>query len=167
MQRYVSWMTRLIEAIVTLLMGIVVCAVIVEVVLRSFFDASLIVTDEASRYLMTWTAMLAAVLLVKEDGHMRISLVSDAFPGRVRDFIDGLSHLIAATFLVILIVTTIRIMPSVAQQRTVTLGISMVWIYLALPVAASLMLPLLLGKAWQCFSGRRQPEPGSKPGSGS
>ena len=137
-------LARAIELVVIATMGIVVGVVFTEVVMRAFFSGSLIVTDELGRSLMIWTAMLAAALLVREDGHIRITLVSDAVGPRAGLALYLVTQAITIGFLVLVIVTTLQVMPSLAKQRTVTLGISIAWVYAALPVASALMIVFAL-----------------------
>lgn len=161
MDDFIKKAVRVVELVVTLTMGIVVSIVIAEVFARGLFGMSLIVTDEVSRYLMVWTAMLAAVLLVHENGHMQISIVSNQLRGRSRAIAQGFSYLVAAAFTVMIIVTTWQILPSLSRQNMITLGIPISWAYAAMPVAGVLMLPLLLRKAWFAFRGDKPSNSGS------
>lgn len=134
-----STLVRGIELVVILLMGVITGVVIGETFMRGVVGASLIVTDELSRYLMVWTALLAAALLVYEDGHIRIALLPDALGPRAGKFVYAVSQLIVIAFLVMVIVASVMIMPSITRQNTVTLGVSMAWFYAALPVSSGLM----------------------------
>lgn len=137
-------LVRGIEVVVILLMGIITGVVIAETVMRDFFGLSLIITDELSRYLMVWTALLAAALLVYEDGHIRIALLPDALGPLGAKMIYALSQLVVIAFLVAVIVASVMIMPSITRQNTVTLGVSMAWFYAALPVSSALMVVFAL-----------------------
>jgi TRAP-type C4-dicarboxylate transport system permease small subunit len=133
---------RLLEFIVITLMAIVTVSVIAEIAMRTFAKSSLVVTDELSRYLMVWTALLAAAILVHEDGHVRITLLEERLgrPGALVLFV--VSQLVTLSFLGLVIVSSIMMLPTLSQQNTVTLGISIVWFYLALPISALLMVAL-------------------------
>lgn len=120
-------------------MGIITIAIIAEIALRSAADFSLIVTDELSRYLMVWTAMLAAALLVYEDGHIRTSMLTDAAPPQIANVMYIASDLLVLLYLGIVITACLKLMPSIRDQNTVTLGVSMLWFHAALPVAFALM----------------------------
>ena len=132
-------LVRAIEYVVMLMMGVITGVVIAETVMRGAFGVSLIVTDELSRYLMVWTALLAAALLVYEDGHIRISLLPDALGPLAGRIVYALSQLVVIAFLVAVIVASVMIMPSITKQNTVTLHLSMAWFYAALPVSSALM----------------------------
>jgi TRAP-type C4-dicarboxylate transport system permease small subunit len=133
---------RALEYAVTALMGTVAVLVITEVALRNLASTSLIITDELSRYLMVWTAMLTATLLVYEDGHIRLTFLTDALPPVVARAVYFVSELMVLCFLALLTVSSLMLLPSIRQQNTVTLGVSMVWFYAALPVTGTLMFVL-------------------------
>jgi len=135
---------RAIEIIVVALMGSITAVVITEVALRNFAGMSLIITDEFSRNVMIWTAMLAAALVVHEDGHVRINLLEDMVPPPVAKLLSVLAGLIVLFFLGVLIYSSLILMPSLSTQYTVTLGISVVWFYAALPISGVLMFGLTL-----------------------
>jgi len=136
----VAGLVRAIEYVVVLMMGVITGVVIAETVMRGAFGMSLIVTDELSRYLMVWTALLAATLLVYEDGHIRITLLPDALGPVGGRIVYALSQLVVIGFLAAVIYGSVLIMPSITRQNTVTLGVSMAWFYAALPVSAALMV---------------------------
>jgi TRAP-type transport system small permease protein len=136
----VTIFVRGIEVVVILLMGMITGVVIGETIMRGLFGVSLIITDELSRYLMVWTALLAAALLVHEDGHIRIALLPDALGPLASRIVYAFSQLVVIAFLVAVIVASVMLMPSLTQQNTVTLGVSMAWFYAALPVSSGLMV---------------------------
>jgi TRAP-type C4-dicarboxylate transport system permease small subunit len=130
---------RVLEWAVIALMGTITLLVIAEIALRNLASTSLIVTDELARYLMVWTAMLTATLLVHEDGHLRLTFLTDALPPRVARAVFVVADVVTLCFLALLVGASLALMPSVRQQNTVTLGVSMIWFHAALPVCGSLM----------------------------
>ena len=135
---------RALEIVVITLMGLITIALIAEVLLRGFAGFSLITTDEFSRYFMIWTAMLAAALLVYEDGHVRTNMLPDALPPFAASILAFVSDVITLCFLAAMVSASLRLMSSFSEQNTVTLGVSMVWFHAALPVAGSIMFFLTL-----------------------
>jgi TRAP-type C4-dicarboxylate transport system permease small subunit len=127
---------RVIEAVVIALMGIVTVLVIGEVALRGLAGTSLIVTDELARYLMVWTAMLAAAVLVYEDGHVRTTILPDALSPRAAAVVYFVADLIVLCFLAAVV------------GSSLALGVSMLWFYAALPVGAALMFVLTMRAMW-------------------
>lgn len=140
----IRWLVRGLEVVVVILMAIIVAVVMTEVALRWFAaGASLIITDELTRYLMIWTAMLAAALVVYEDGHVRISLLPNAMPRWARMVLRICSQLVVLFFLGVLIVVSLMILPETMSQMTIALGVSVAWFTAALPVSAAIMAILI------------------------
>jgi TRAP-type C4-dicarboxylate transport system permease small subunit len=164
LDRAVHLLVRGLERVVMVLMGIIVAVVMVEVGLRWLAGGrSLIVTDELTRYLMIWTAMLGAALLVHDDGHIRIAVLADALPKWLARICYYLSQLVVLGFLGMLVVLSLVNLPQLVAQRTITLGVSMAWFVSALPVGGALMFLLVLYDLYRTASGRpnRRPPPGS------
>jgi TRAP-type C4-dicarboxylate transport system permease small subunit len=134
---------RALELLVIVLMGAVTLLVIAEVVLRAL-GTSLIVTDELSRYLMVWIAMLAATVLVHEDGHLRTTILPDALPPRAARAVYVVCDVVTLCFLGVVAGASVALIVQMKEQSTITLGVSMLWFYAALPVCASLMFGLTL-----------------------
>ena len=51
-------------------MTVVATVVMTEVILRYAAGRSLIITEELSRYGMIWVALLASVLVLRDEGHI-------------------------------------------------------------------------------------------------
>ena len=150
----VQILIRTIEAVVIVLMGTVTVLVIGEVALRGLAGTSLIITDELSRYLMVWTAMLAAAALVYEDGHVRTTILPDALSPRAAAVIHFVADLTTLCFLGTVIGSSLALMLAMGEQNTITLGISMLWFYAALPVCATLMFGLTVRGMIRRIAGR-------------
>lgn len=142
-------LVQFLEFCVIALMGFITILVISEVAMRTFFHSSLIVTEELSRYLMVWTAMLAGALLVHEDGHIRVGLVADSIGEGRRMIVFVLAQLVTLAFLALLVTSSVMKLPDVANQGTITLDVSMMWFYLAMPVGGLLMMLLLVNRTVQ------------------
>jgi TRAP-type C4-dicarboxylate transport system permease small subunit len=138
---------RGLEYAVTALMGVITLLVIAEIGLRNLAGTSLIVTNELSRYLMVWTAMLTATLLVYEDGHLRLTFLTERLSPAAARAVYLVSELVVLCFLGLFVVASLMLMPSVREQNTVTLGVSMAWFYAALPICGTLMFLLTLRAA--------------------
>jgi TRAP-type C4-dicarboxylate transport system permease small subunit len=152
-----------LERVVIAMMAVVTLAVIAEIVARTFANSSLIVTDELSRYLMVWTALLAAVLLVHEDGHVRIAVVESMLGRRGAFALFVISQVVGLGFFAIVFISSLIMLPTLAEQSTVTLGISIVWFYLALPITSALMSALIVRNTVRRFRSSDAAMPGGRP----
>jgi TRAP-type C4-dicarboxylate transport system permease small subunit len=140
----VAILIRALELVVIVLMGTITVLIIAEVALRGLAGTSLIVTDELSRYLMIWTAMLAATVLVYENGHLRTTILPDSLPPRAARAVYIVADVIVLSFLGAVVGSSIALLVSVKEQNTITLGVSILWFYAALPVCGALMFALTL-----------------------
>jgi len=131
-------LVRAIEALVLLGMAVVAVVVIVEVILRYSVGGSLIVTEELSRYGMIWVALLASVLVLREDGHLATGGLGGLGP-RGQRVARIATDLLSLLFLVVLAVAGLQTLPDQVDQQTLTLPLTIFWFYLALPVSALLM----------------------------
>lgn len=145
---------RAIERLVIGIMALVAAIVFGEVVARGVFARSLIVTDELSRYLMIWIVLLGGVLLVRDNGHIRVDIVVDLVPPRARRVLRVLSDLLSLAFLVTFTVVSIITMQEMHTQDTITLGVSMALFYAALPVGGALMALLVARDLLARLAGR-------------
>lgn len=146
---------RAIELIVIGLMGVVAAIVFGEVVGRGLLGRSLIVTDELSRYLMIWVVLLGGVLLVRENGHIRVDIVVSAMPPAWRRIVLTLADLLSLAFLVTLTVVSALTTLEMRSQHTITLGVPMALFYAALPVGGALMSALVARDLVGRISARR------------
>ena len=99
-------------------MGMITLLVIGEVALRGLAGTSLIITDELSRYLMIWTAMLAATVLVYEDGHLRTTVLPDALSRRAARLVYFIADLNVLCFLGVVVGSSLALMRGRWRSRT-------------------------------------------------
>ena len=136
---------RVVEALVLVGMAVVAAVVIAEVVLRYGAGRSLIITEELSRYGMIWVALLAAVLVQAEGGHIASGATGWLSPRGQRITRVG-AELLSLLFLLVLAVAGLQVLPAQLEQDTLTLGVTIFWFYLALPVSALLMALVIVAR---------------------
>lgn len=151
LRHVLEWLVVALVALITTMVGI-------EVVLRGMFDTSLIVVDEGSRYLMIWIVMLAGALVAQTDEHIRIDMIPAATPFALRKALRLGAQFLTIAFLLVLIVASLAILPGMRGDRTVSLGISMYPVYLALPVGGGLMLLVTAWNTWRILRARSDAE---------
>lgn len=98
---------------------------------------------------MVWVVFLAAGLAVREDAHISIRVLVDRFRGRTRLWLNLGAQMLLLAFLVLLTVQTIAILPYQRLQIILSMGISIFWFYLAIPVGCSIMILFLVPKMHQ------------------
>ena len=123
----------------------------VQVVLRYGFASSLPWPEEASRYLMIWVVMLAGSLLVRDDQLVRVDFFDAFWPKRMLGYRNALFRLLLVGLLAVLVWKGLDNAMFGMRRKSVTIGISFFWIYLAVPVGAGLMMVQMLALAIKDF----------------
>ncbi|MCD6681792.1 MAG: TRAP transporter small permease [Burkholderiaceae bacterium] len=94
---------RAVELLIVIGGAVIVGSLIVGVFFRYVLRDSLSWTDEVAMFCFSWIVLLAAALLVRESGHVRVELIENYLPNRaakaLRRFID-LLILITGIYLV-------------------------------------------------------------------
>ncbi len=153
---FLRLLSRLVEGLVILCAATIVAVVTIEVVLRYIFGLSLIFTEELARYLMVWIVFLGAALAVKDDSHIRINLLVKRLSPRLGQLVRVTAHGLTVLLLMVLAVEGTKILPRQLDQMCITVGTSMFYFYLAIPVGSVLMIIFLLPGIRDAIS--RRPE---------
>jgi TRAP-type C4-dicarboxylate transport system permease small subunit len=153
---------RIVESLVVVGMAVVATVVITEVVLRYAAGRSLIITEELSRYGMIWVALLASVLVLGEEGHIA-SGATGWLGSRGQRIARVSAELLSLLFLLVVAAAGFQVLPAQLDQETLTLGVSIFWFYLALPVSALLMAFIVLARLLGLAGSAAARPPGTEP----
>ncbi|MEH0019609.1 MAG: TRAP transporter small permease subunit [Desulfobacter sp.] len=78
-----------------LLMVLIVVLIAVEIFLRSLFNVSTLISDEYSAYFFVGVVLLGLAFTLKEEGHIRITLLTSVLGERGRAALDILATAMA------------------------------------------------------------------------
>ena len=81
-------------------MILIVALIAVEILIRSVFNSSTLISDEYSAYFFVGVVLLGLAFTLKEEGHIRITLLTSVLGDKGRAFLD-----LFATVLAIVITT--------------------------------------------------------------
>jgi len=154
-------LVTVLETITAIGMASVVAIVIGEVTLRAVSGSSFIITEEYSRYMMIWIAWIAIAIGVYEKLHIRITILLDKFSIRLRASAELAGDLVILLFAAVTFFATLKLLPSLQGQGTVTLGapVRMSWFYFSLPFATALMALFILLRLPERLAGFREARP--------
>jgi TRAP-type C4-dicarboxylate transport system permease small subunit len=130
-----------IEMILLCIMTIMVFALVVS---RYVFSYSFAWVEALSRYMMIWMAFLSAAVLFKDNSHLCMDIVYRKLSERMKCFLDLGFGLLQIAFLIMLAKLSIQYTQSVSFIVSPTLGISMFWPSLVMPVSVILMIFFIL-----------------------
>jgi len=115
--------------------GMFVC-VLGQVVLRYFFGSPLTWSDELARYLFVWCSFVGWVIAARKRSHLRITLVAERSPERLRAAIELVGAAASVAFAAVLLWYGSQITARNSDVDTVTLFFSFGVVYAIVPAAA-------------------------------
>ncbi|MGL4635327.1 MAG: TRAP transporter small permease [Beijerinckiaceae bacterium] len=92
----------------------------------------LVWTDEASGYLMVWLSMLGWMVATRRAAHIRIRFFQQMLPNKGRRGLEAVFLLLAALFGAVVIVQGVHLVRTNSDVESITMPISIAWLYLPL-----------------------------------
>ena len=110
-----------------------------QVFARYLFDRPLAWSEEGVRYVMTWTAFLAAAWSVRDREHITVEIIMPWLGTKLRRGVETLRWLLVAAFCLVLLPSSIRTTLDVHAQLGVAIEIPLSFIFASLPIGLALM----------------------------
>ncbi|MBI4247160.1 MAG: TRAP transporter small permease [Candidatus Rokubacteria bacterium] len=136
--RLAAVVAGLTKGAVAVFMAAMAAVIVAEVFGRYVLNSSIYFSEELSRFCFIWAGFLGASLALREGGHIGMTFVVDRLGPAA-----GRRALVAARLLVLLLLGVVvvagaSVLPDQWAQQTSTLGFSVFWFYLAVPLGAAL-----------------------------
>ncbi|MCC4289284.1 TRAP transporter small permease [Vreelandella aquamarina] len=138
------------EVLIVLLLAAMAGLVCVQVIMRYVFSASLVWSDEASRYAFIWMTYLGVAYGVKKSAHVNVTVVLTALPEWLRPWFRIISLLLIGVFAFLVVTQGWLLVEKLLRfgQKSASLGIPMAWIYMAPVVGFGLVFVRLAQALW-------------------
>ena len=136
-----KWLNHNLEKILaSILLAAIVLLIFGNVFMRYVMNASLSWGEELTLWLFVWFVWLAVSYAFHSREHVRITIIRDGLAERTRLFLDVVIDLLVLAFLVVLTIECIKLimLPFVASQNSVVLGLPIPILYASAPVGAAL-----------------------------
>jgi len=127
-------------------------AVFLQVVLRFFGLAGIDGLDEVPRYLFVWLVMIGAAAAMQRGEHTCVEYFRLLLGPRGRVLATVLVNAVGMLFFLSLIRSSLVLVPNSQLQSSAGLGLSLGYVYAAVPVGAFL---ILLPMAWNLVAALR------------
>jgi len=131
-------LAALTRGAVALAMGLMAATISAEVFFRYVLNSSIYFSEELSRFAFIWAGFLAASLAVRQGGHVAVTILVERAPDTLRRGAALVAKALTLLLLGVVTVTGASVLPDQWGQQTSTLGFSVFWFYLAVPVGAAL-----------------------------
>lgn len=112
-----------------------------QILVRYLFNSPSTVSEELLTYSFSWMALLAASYVFGKREHMRMGFLADKLQEGAKKILDIIIEGIIFIFAVIVMLYGgIQIVSLTMIQKTASLGISMGYIYLIIPICGGLIM---------------------------
>ena len=125
---------KAILAVIVQILGIaLLITVAIQIVVR-YLPVTVVWTDELSRFLFVWYAMLSIAMSYIEDKHLFLDILYSKLKPKVQHVLDGISHILVLATAVLITWKGMQLLQIVKIQKAPILNISMAWFYPAVPI---------------------------------
>jgi tripartite ATP-independent transporter DctM subunit len=140
---------RLVEVISAALLVGLIAVVLVSVFWRYALNAPITTSDEIASFIFLWLVMFGSVIAIDGGEHLRLALLVNAAPLRVRGILEAIGLVMMAIFLAAVLPSAVEHAQFEAEVTSPGLGISMAWRVAGIPLGMTLMLVVLGTKLWR------------------
>jgi TRAP-type C4-dicarboxylate transport system permease small subunit len=124
----------------TVLMAAMVALVTANVFWRYVFADSLTWSSEMARYLMVWSTMLAAAVLVGRGEHLAVDLLERRLDPRQKRWLNVMISVLSLTFFAVVVVSGVMLVSGTIGQMAPSMEwLPMSAVFVILPLSALLM----------------------------
>ena len=96
MRRLLTWVHRLEDGLIVLVVLMMVVLAVAQIVLRNVAGTGLVWADPLLRNAVLWIGLLGAMIASRKDEHIRIDLAGSFLPERLRPWLTGVVDLFTA-----------------------------------------------------------------------
>lgn len=114
--------------------------IVLQVVFRYVFEASLSFSEELARFLFIWATLLGAAMCVKRHSHVGFDLLMTRLPAQIRKYGILFANLMGVFFFLVIIFYGFKVVGITMGQTSPALGLKMGYVYLSVPVSGIIML---------------------------
>ena len=134
-------------------LAVMTLAVFVQVVLRYFGLTGIDGLEEVPRYLFVWLVMLGAAAAMWRHEHTVLDYFVNLFPDGVRAGIFVLTNALGIAFFAYMIWLSFTLVPNAALQTSAGLGLTLDYVFMAVPVGSALIIVPMLRNIYDALRG--------------
>jgi TRAP-type C4-dicarboxylate transport system permease small subunit len=150
-ERIGQWLNRVDALLVAICIALIVIMTGVMTMLvftRNFLDFSYPWSEEITRFMMIWLAFLGAAVLVYRNDHIALDFLPVTLRGLPRFILMIILRGLCLAAIILLFWQSLQILGTRGRTIAPALGISLVWIYAAIPVSSALMIVFQAYRIW-------------------
>ena len=140
LSRTSHWLNRIAEVLCSVILLTMTLVVTLQVVCRYFLGASLVWSEELSRYGLVWITFLGGSIALKKRAHMALEALVDKLSPKSRKMVQIFTLFTIMGFLTIATVKGVQLAIFNLKQHSPAMGVPMGVVYSAIPAGCLLML---------------------------
>ncbi len=102
------FLSRAEELLLVLFLGVMVAMVLVQILLRNFYQSGIMGGDELVRHLVLWIAFFGAGIATRSSSHVKIDALTNFMPDGFRRYADIAVNLFSCLICAILVVASVQ-----------------------------------------------------------
>ena len=153
-----DYVTKVIEAIVAVLMVGITVLTFVQVARRFLFGAVFPWAEELAIYSMIWVTFFGAVLCLRHGEHVRIDAFLLVLPHKIRKWVEVLDLVICFAFMMLMSYHSIALLKMTGKLLSTGARLPMYYVYSALLVSGVLMIPYFIILIYQKVREKEEPK---------
>jgi TRAP-type C4-dicarboxylate transport system permease small subunit len=135
------------------LVGAITAVVCAGVFWRYFLNDALSWTEETAKFLMVWLVFAGAPIALRSGANASIDALPELLPHRLRQLLFGVIYAIILCFLFVLIDQGLGFALKAKAQTTATTNVSMLYVFISMPIGAVLMFGIGLQLFMEAIAG--------------
>ena len=112
--------------------------------------------EEFSILVLLWLIMSGAVYAKRKDSMLRMDIVYNLLPVRLRHILDVAQELVHCALFGLMIFYGYKLAAHAGAKTMSLLAVPMFWLYISLPVGAAGLLLMSLSRLWGMAAGKRE-----------
>ncbi|EPI00533.1 MULTISPECIES: TRAP transporter small permease [unclassified Enterococcus] len=135
------FLNKTLELLAAALLVIMVLVVLWQVFTRTVLGNPNTITEEFVRFSLIWFAMLSSAYVVGQKAHLAVTILSEKLSGKKNQLLEIVIQLLFLVFsIIIMVYGGWKAVGITMDQISPSLGISMGYVYLAIPVSGILII---------------------------
>lgn len=151
---------RLCRQVVIVIVGVLAVILVAAVIWRYGLNSAISWSEEGCKYLMVWLAFLGAPIALRRFAHINVDLLHKAASPRIRQALQLVVSLTIVFTMVILVWKGAAFAKVGMRQVASSFSLSMVYMYVAVPVGAALTALVAVEHALRSLVGISDPARG-------
>lgn len=142
------------------MVGVIAVILIAAVFWRYALNNAIPWSEEITKYLMVWLTFLGAPIALRQFAHINIDLLLKVFPPRGQQAFHLVIHLVIVVTMGIICWKGIGFAQLGARQVASSINISMLWMYISVPIGAALTCLVAIEHSLKSLAGIADPAMG-------